>query len=296
MAKEVKYYFGIPFEVRGSAVADTATAEPKFKVGDRVSVVKDGSAVGGSGHCAEVGDTYTLASWAYGRFWRTNGPDFYEHEIDLIPTPTFTAGDRVRLTRNVAGYAIGDSGVVEDVGDDRVGVAMDDRLVYRIFPADALELVAAESGPKFKAGDLVRCLKDCEPGRQFTAGHLYKVRSVPSEGWLSIAYDDKGGDANGWCAENFEPAAGVVGDTQRVNVAEFDARLSDLVGPRPCIVSRVLDGQPRPSNIPFIHASADAALDEAERLAKNNPGQEFAVYQRVGARVCETTYNMKEVA
>lgn len=66
--------------------------------------------------------------------------------------------------------------------------------------------------------------------------------------------------------------------------------------PQPCIVARVVDGTPRPSNVPYVHASVQSAATEAERLARNTPGQEFAVYQRVTARVAEVHYEMKEVA
>lgn len=63
---------------------------------------------------------------------------------------------------------------------------------------------------------------------------------------------------------------------------------------RPCIVALVKNGQPRPADRPYVHASVAAATTEAERLARNNPGQEFAVYQRVAGRVAEV--QMKEVA
>lgn len=66
--------------------------------------------------------------------------------------------------------------------------------------------------------------------------------------------------------------------------------------PQPCIIARVDEGQPRPASLPHVHASVEAATKEAERLARNNPGQEFAVYQRVAGRRAEVSVEMKEVA
>jgi hypothetical protein len=51
-----------------------------------------------------------------------------------------------------------------------------------------------------------------------------------------------------------------------------------------------------PAALPHVHASVAAATTEAERLARNNPGQEFAVYQRVVGRKAEQHIEMKEVA
>jgi hypothetical protein len=62
----------------------------------------------------------------------------------------------------------------------------------------------------------------------------------------------------------------------------------------PCIVMRLENGQPRPSHWPHVHADAASATAEAERLARANPGQEFAVYQRVTGRVGDV--QVREVA
>ncbi len=60
-------------------------AKPKFKVGDRVRVVKQGFTNGGSGHNAKVGDVFTLKCMNSAKtFWRTDGPDFYEHELEPV--------------------------------------------------------------------------------------------------------------------------------------------------------------------------------------------------------------------
>lgn len=67
------------------AKASNDNAEPKFNIGDRVRVVKDGFISGGSGHSAKIGDEFVLREMNPTKiFWRTNGPDFYEHEIELV--------------------------------------------------------------------------------------------------------------------------------------------------------------------------------------------------------------------
>jgi hypothetical protein len=66
-------------------VASNDNAKPKFKVGDRVRVVKQGFTNGGSGHNAKVGDVFTLKYMNSAKtFWRTDGPDFYEHELEPV--------------------------------------------------------------------------------------------------------------------------------------------------------------------------------------------------------------------
>lgn len=48
-----------------------------------------------------------------------------------------------------------------------------------------------------------------------------------------------------------------------------------------CRIGR--QGQPIPAARPFVHDSQDAATAEAERLAKRQPGDSFAVFQRVAS-------------
>lgn len=75
---------------------------------------------------------------------------------------------------------------------------------------------------------------------------------------------------------------------------------------QPCIVARAHVGlvpwgngesyQPLPASRPQVHDNAASAIAEAERLARNNPGQQFDVYQRVTGRVAEQHIEMKEAA
>ena len=222
MTKEVKYYFGIPFEVRGSAAAP-AEAEPKFKVGDRVRFT---DAVNDKNWFFKAGDTGTITD---------DGWYFKPDEIELLPT--FTPGDRVRLTRNAAGFMVGDVGTVNKVESDWIGVSMDYRNVFRIFAPGEL----AADCPQDNAQ--LRDPKDTLSAFTVIADKFFVKRPT-----------------------------------------------------NPAIVALVKNGQPRPADLPYVHASVSAATTEAERLAKNNPGQEFAVYQRVAGRVTEVSYEMKEVA
>ena len=52
----------------------------------------------------------------------------------------------------------------------------------------------------------------------------------------------------------------------------------------PAIVCLIEDGQPKPSTYPHVHPSRGHAGDEAARLARKHPGQEFGVYELVDTR------------
>lgn len=122
----------------------------------------------------------------------------------------------------------------------------------------------------FKPGDIVRCLRS--HGNRFTKGNLYTVKEH-SLGWVSIASDDVG-EFNGIREEFFELAS--------------RAR-------QPCIVA--INGRAgySPAPKPFVHENFELASKEAKRLAEANPGNEFAVYERVkGYRAEKPT--AKEVA
>jgi hypothetical protein len=145
--------------------------------------------------------------------------------------------------------------------------------------------------PTIAIGDRVKLKRHFGPHAVGDAG---KVRELYTKaGFVNAGVDMESGIYSMFPVEALEAVAAdcAVRKEQRGYVTG----ISSVPG-QPAIVARVIDGQPRPSNIPYMHASSADALLEAERLAKNNPGQEFAVYQRVGARVASVEYNMKEVA
>lgn len=278
-----EYYFGIPFKKRVSA----AEVGAKFKVGDRVLANGNFSFDPSTGTVVEDGGSYysvhiDTTQHGYGHdVWN------YLHD-ELTLAPTIAIGDRVKLKRHYGPHAMGDEGkvygLITKAGFVNAGVEMDPWGVYTVFPVEVLELVAdcavrkEQPAPKFKAGDRVnngyfehtiKCVRthseECPGGKPYTG---------------PLAYDYTDGDWDRETDITLVTAAPCAQDNRQ----------------QPAIVARVLDGQPRPSNIPFVHASSADALTEAERLAKNNPGQEFAVYQRVGARVASVEYKMKEVA
>jgi hypothetical protein len=79
--------FGYRFELAPAPWSGYGKTTSKFKAGDRVRVMKDGNGIGGSRHYAKIGDDFLLKGMNETRtFWRTNGPDFYEHEISLATT------------------------------------------------------------------------------------------------------------------------------------------------------------------------------------------------------------------
>lgn len=156
--------------------------------------------------------------------------------------------------------------------------------------------------PKFKVGDRVRLTRNTD---DFAVGDTGKVESIVSDTLgerIGVVMDNRG-LYRVFRPDGLEPApaadCAVRNGPQELTRALFIERTceDDALGIiRPAIVAIVKNGQPHPANRPYVHANVAAATVEAERLARNNPGQEFAVYQRVCARVAEVSYEMKDVA
>ncbi|MGB3042505.1 MAG: hypothetical protein WBB98_04905 [Xanthobacteraceae bacterium] len=234
--------------------APTQVVQGRYRVGDRVRVVKDGFDAGGSYHGAKVGDIDEIVAIGTSDGTPFEGKIWYykEHEI----SPAFRPGDRVKLNKHSGVRACGERGTVSAVIGDNVSVRMDDASAYgtvvAFFHADNLDWERAE---------------DCVP---VTHAHGCAERK------------DEQGDVGLW----------ITGSKW-----SWGTKPKDWPTPQPCIVALIAkDGKPRPSSYPHVHATVAAATTEAERLARNNPGQEFAVYQRVVGRRCEVSYEMKEVA
>lgn len=275
--------YGLNWEV--SKVSD----EPKFKVGQRVRFT------------SAVPDSWWFKPGEVGSIAKYDAESMYKYDVctgdeddlafvnDEHIEPAFLPGDKVRVTKHSGYFAVGEIGVVEHQTDIAVYVkcAHFQRIGLPV-PADALDLIEAAPAeaadcaerkeqqearpePKFKAGDLVE-YTDGQPGQRT----IKCVKTTYDDGTPFLcderAYDYVSG---GW-------------DLER------DIRLVAASGH--CIVALTKNGQPLPATRPYIHNSVQAAIEEAERLARNNPGQEFVVYQRVAGRVAEVSYEMKEVA
>ncbi|WP_147293887.1 hypothetical protein [Afipia felis] len=254
-----------------------ASDKPKYKVGQRVRVVREGH--NGSGHDACVGDVGTVfaadpnATYCEGII---NGP-WYFHDSEI--EPVFSPGDRVRVTRCNAYFAKGDEGVVERDGKHSVYVKRGDYQRSGLpISAESLEwLGAADSAerneqqePKFKAGDVVRLKRFPGVSRTIAGVKTEYSQGVSFDGGTAYDY----ADTIGW---------------------DYEESI-ELVHPvsQPCIVALVKHGKPRPSQWPHVHHSAAEATKEAERLASVNPGKQFDVYQRVTGRVGDV--QVREVA
>lgn len=207
-------------------------AKPRYKVGQRVRVMKDGYGANGSLHGATAGEVLTIESVEDDDDVYAGGWFLWHDEIE----PVFSPGDRVRVTACNGYFAAGDVGTVERHGKHAVFVKLGD---YQ------------RSGLPIEA-DKLELLTDREPVETLT---------------IKLECDTSG----------------------------FTKSLDAALGAsRPHIVALVKNGKPRPAAEPFVHNSLGGATTEAERLARINPGHEFAVYQRVAGRVAEI--EMKEVA
>lgn len=201
-------------------------------------------------------------------------------EEDEPKAPQFKIGQRVRVVKGVSSLALkpGDIGYVNGVFEKSVVRATFFGGIDRYVVSSCIEPAP------FTRGDSVRLTRD---HGAYKKGH---------QGTVTIDNDENVGvlmDIGRYAAfphdvlETFERGK---------QHASPDAPAPWSSKPTPHIVARVEHGQPLPAYRPHVHACGDAAVSEAERLARNNPGKEFAVYQRVAGRVCEATYSMKEVA
>lgn len=123
------------------------------------------------------------------------------------------------------------------------------------WPADYFELITKT---KFKVGNVIKCIYDS------TTRHI--VSEVRADGYVRFdQFPDVG---------YFKPDA-------------FDLWSDHEPKTNPAIVALVVDGKPYPSQTPYVHATTESATTEAERLSVANPGQVFAVYERVTARIAD---------
>lgn len=178
-----------------------------------------------------------------------------------------------------------------------------------------------------KVGDRVRALSSEGSVGSFTVGKEYiveeicdaftdtkplircrsdrgDVRGQFASRWELVKHKFKAGDkvTHKTCVQNsIGEVLRVDGDYVSVNWPTWHGvcrdRLEDLVLHTavnlPCIVVSEARGA---SPNPFKHPDREAALAEAERLAKQHPGDTFHVYERVEGRRANVTVDIQKVA
>jgi hypothetical protein len=286
---------------------DKPATHPRYRVGDRVRH-KTVHATG-TGTVEELKpQSHYLVRWSSAYQLCTDPED--------VLLPAFRPGDRVKLNRHYGARACGERGTVSSVLGDAVCVRMDDASLWgtvtAALPAEVLDWERDEGEqhatsarvpwqddkpqPKFKAGDVVTYKTDKTVCR--TISRYKKMYDRDAYEYVDGGFDYE---------ESLElvTAAPCPQDNEQQTwklrtadgLLEFSSAGLTIHDPQPCIVARVkTNGQPMPAALPHVHASVAAATTEAERLARNNPGQEFAVYQRVVGRKAEQHIEMKEVA
>lgn len=126
--------------------------------------------------------------------------------------------------------------------------------------------------PKFKVGDRVRATDGVPRGETGT------VAEYDSSDKTYLVKFDEWTDGHGYDYSNWW-----------VNASQID--LDEPSATNTAIVAKLTNGEPRPSLHPYVHANAESAKAEAQRLAGMTPGTEFAVYERVDIRKVEKKYD-----
>jgi hypothetical protein len=189
----------------------------------------------------------------------------------------FKVGDRVRVATEKYGKdQLGDTGITEYVSaygslPVRVKFDADCHAKFNSYNHEDLVLIAAVPAPKFKVGDRVIRANGYFPGDIGVVTHL-------NDSSFTVEWAGTHGNSPNW--EAYELTK--VTDSEPTTTQH--------------IVASIKNGKPAPSYSPFVHASAEAATAEAERLAQKHPGDEFAVFARVAGRVADVTVTMREVA
>jgi hypothetical protein len=250
-----------------------------FKVGDRVRVIlgaKNNSKY--SNHRTPIGYEAELDEFTDLKFWKTKqGVDFWPHEIELISdVPShFKVGDRVF-------HETHGCGTVKVVDND------DEDMTYRIdFDVGNFYWVHANKVKREKTTETTET--PVTPATQ-SIEHKFKVgdRVKISSDWYVGPITDGvvTGSAPSGCRGNF---------LVKTNIGEhlgfYDIELSP-VKTKTAIVALIENDTPKPSERPYVHATAEAATKEAERLARKYAGQKFGIYELVSTRFAQVDVNI----
>lgn len=200
--------------------------------------------------------------------------------------PKFKSGDRVRILEGHPYHRISSSGTVRGrAGELRRGkweVDVDGYVPQLSFKSRELELLL-----KLEAGKFYKLANGETAGPAEARDGYFLIDHYHYRADGRCAY--RGGpDINeDWrrqydvMSEAQAPVAATADQPGRV-ATEQTIRVS-WGSPAPTtdfIIARMVDGQPRPSQRPFVHDTLESATAEARRLA-NLHGDEFAVYQRI---------------
>lgn len=264
-------------------------SENKFKAGDKV--VATSSVFG-----LTEGNTYTVRAEAFAtggnneirwihleelRNYCTADGSFGECHFDLA-APTFNVGDRVRIASdpNNGGFGeVGDSGIVQSTSQSDC-------------------LVKFETGSRSGESWYV-AYKHLEPVAEqqqplaIQAGKYYRTRDGRKVGPAKGPDEDGDYEVGGWNYYANGKFIGADRDYDGDLIAEW---LGTHIKHTPAIVARLDNGQPLPATRPHVHASVADASKEATRLAKANPGREFAVYEMVHSVTEEPQHEWQRLA
>lgn len=268
----------------------------KFRVGDRVRVLRDGYGYAERGHEGTVAkvDNYNVGvemdypfevgHGVTGLRWNFFKPD---EELELIKSiyaqPLTIEAGRFYKTRD--GRKVGPMVSGANIYDKEYPFTVDHYFAqsgkawradgtfdpyHKPHPADLVaEWVEPAAEQRFKVGDRVRFRDDYNsPAR----GKEAMVVAVTDFG----VRVDKGG---------------------RFGVSTEQPKDLCMVSPaKPSstsIVALIENGQPKPSVRPFVHTSRDAAEAEAARLAGKHPGKSFGVFELVATKQEAKVYDFE---
>ncbi|MFU0504157.1 hypothetical protein [Pseudaminobacter sp. NGMCC 1.201702] len=302
----------------------------KFKVGDRVRLVKDGRSTTGA-----IGKMATISAWSSGKII-DNG----EYLLDIDPpvdyktlacTPNFTRAkpDCFELVTE-SKFKVGDR-----VNWTRVSGEFDGSTIEAIDVDTGFATLRIEAGKFYKTRDGLKVGPMVDRGGYYTPNggrHHYnsdgKRRFGDDDGTVVIAEwpadDPASNDNEPPVAMQQQPARFKVGDrvrgtgyshgykgavvegvitqTDRTSLPYLiDMTNGDttwlhedgvvlITSNTPAIVCLLDNGQPKPAVRPFVHGSRAAAEKEAARLSHKYPGKEFGVYEFVSSAKEDAVY------
>ncbi|KAB2694088.1 hypothetical protein F9K79_20900 [Ochrobactrum sp. Kaboul] len=190
----------------------------------------------------------------------------------------FKKGDRVKivelgLVHQSLGIAAGSVGTVEEDGSMHPYVTFDGRVGLVAVAETRLEILLPVADATGK------------PALTIETGKFYRTRDGRKVGPMRR-------QAFGWVASKRIIATDQCDWYEGGNFSLYRDREHDLISEwvdepasndnrpatKPAIVALIEKGQPKPSELPRVHASEYAAIKEAKRLANRHKGQQFGVF------------------